>query len=147
MHDLTVMRQKVRSSKDGNRMNVGKFSDNSCALTFKTIPMARKTSWLILGEDSKKLYLILTKSFPGSLPRVEKTLRQMFPNSLAKSGSESESNSDIDNPPPPKRANSHRNDSPLPLTAESNTPTTLVVDPPEEQNPSSERAVVQSFGG
>ena len=43
MDDLAEMREKRKSSKDGNWINVRKFTDDKVALSYKTISMAKKT--------------------------------------------------------------------------------------------------------
>ena len=44
MDDLAEMREKLKSSKDGNWINVRKFTDDK--VSYKTISMAKKTVFL-----------------------------------------------------------------------------------------------------
>ena len=70
MNDLTEMREKLRSSKDGNWINARKFTDEKVSLSYKTISMAKKTVAFLDGHIGKH------QAFLADLGQRKSTLQQ-----------------------------------------------------------------------
>ena len=82
-----------------------KYKKNLLKMNFGKSTVFDGRSMRSISGDSKKLNLVLTKSFPGSLPRVDSSLRPLF-SDTTKSGSDSDSDSPetpINNQKRPKR--------------------------------------------